>query len=51
MLTHPVSEYETILAKLLAIEDKYDSLIVQINSSIKKQIAVDKELAQQLRGM
>lgn len=51
LLTHPVSEYEATLAKLLAIEDKYDSLIVQINSSIKKQVAIDQELAQQLRGM
>lgn len=44
----PMIEYEESLQKLTSIEEKYDTLLVQITEAIATQLETDQELASQL---
>ncbi|MGX7417331.1 hypothetical protein ACWOFR_00865 [Carnobacterium gallinarum] len=44
----PITEYDDSLQKLTLIEEKYDTLLVQITESIATQLKMDQELASQL---
>lgn len=44
----PMTEYEESLQKLTSIEEKYDTLLVQITEAIATQLETDQELASQL---
>lgn len=46
ILTIPVAEYERSLSKLSAFEEKYTTLLKNIEAAITTQVAKDQELAQ-----
>lgn len=51
MRIKPVAEYESDIHILQGIEENYNQLLVQIDKTITEQVAMDQELAQQLRGV